>query len=78
MNKYILASSNNNKIREITSQVKTINLLSLSDLGYFDEINETGLTLKDNALIKAQTIYQIYQIDTIADDTGLEVDCLSG
>ena len=78
MNKYILASSNKNKIIEITSQVQTVNLLSLSDIGYFDEINETGLTLKENALLKAQTIYQIYQIDTIADDTGLEVDCLSG
>tara|TARA_B100000902_G_C27135387_1_gene825756 strand:+ start:157 stop:732 length:576 start_codon:yes stop_codon:yes gene_type:complete len=78
MNKYILASSNNNKIREITSQIKTIDLLSLSELNYVDEINETGLTLEENALIKAQTIYQIYKIDTIADDTGLEVDCLSG
>ena len=78
MNKYILASSNNNKIREITSQLKNIDILSLSDLGYFDEIHETGLTLEENALLKSQTIYQIYKIDTIADDTGLEVDCLSG
>ena len=78
MNKYILASSNSNKITEIASQLKNIDILSLSDLGYFDEINETGLTLEENALLKSQTIYQIYKIDTIADDTGLEVDCLSG
>ena len=41
MNKYILATSNNNKILEISSQLNTINLLSLSDVGYFDEIDET-------------------------------------
>ena len=78
MNKYILASSNRNKIREITSQLTNINLLSLSELGYFDDIPETGSTLEENALIKSQTIYQIYNIDTISDDTGLEVDCLLG
>ena len=60
MNKYILASSNNNKITEIASQLKNIDILSLSDLGYFDEINETGLTLEENALLKSQTIYKIY------------------
>ena len=51
MNKYILATSNNNKILEISSQLNTINLLSLSDVGYFDEIDETGLSLEQNALI---------------------------
>ncbi|RPG58835.1 MAG: RdgB/HAM1 family non-canonical purine NTP pyrophosphatase [Flavobacteriales bacterium TMED191] len=78
MNKYILATSNNNKILEISSQLNTVNLLSLSDIGYFDEIDETGLSLEQNALIKSKTIYNKYNIDTISDDTGLEVDCLFG
>jgi len=78
MNKYIFASANKNKILEISKELMNIKLLSLSDIGYFEEIVESGLTLKENALIKSQTIYDKYNIPTISDDTGLEVDALGG
>ena len=78
MNKYILASANKNKYIEIASRLTHIKLLSLVDVGHVDEIIESGMTLKENALIKAKTIYEKYHISSISDDTGLEVHALNG
>tara|TARA_B100001250_G_scaffold405449_1_gene422940 strand:- start:577 stop:1152 length:576 start_codon:yes stop_codon:yes gene_type:complete len=78
MNKLIFASSNNNKILEVSSHLNNIQLLSLADIGYSDSIVESGLTIEENAFIKANTIYSKYQIPCISDDTGLEVDALDG
>ncbi len=78
MNKYIFASSNQNKFLEISQKLSNIELLNLIDLDCHDEIIESGLTLKENALIKSKTIYDKYNIPCIADDTGLEVHALNG
>lgn len=78
MNKYIFASSNQNKLLEISQQLSNIELLSLKDINFNDEIIESGLTLQENALIKSKTIFDKYDIPTIADDTGLEVNALNG
>ena len=78
MNKYILASANKNKYIEIASRLTHVKLLSLVDVGHVDEIIESGMTLKENALIKAKTIYEKYHISSISDDTGLEVYSLNG
>tara|TARA_B100000530_G_C15903393_1_gene466348 strand:+ start:329 stop:904 length:576 start_codon:yes stop_codon:yes gene_type:complete len=78
MNKLIFASSNTNKVLEISSHLKNIQLLSLADIGYYDPIIESGLTIEENAFIKAATIYSKYRIPCISDDTGLEVDALEG
>ena len=53
-------------------------MLSLSDIGCDVDIPETGKTLEENALLKAQYVYDHYQMDVFADDTGLEVDALDG
>ena len=78
MNKYILASSNKHKLLEIKYALPDCHLMSLDALGYHKEIIESGSTLEENALIKARIIFKKYKIDCIADDTGLEVDCLGG
>ena len=78
MNKYIFASFNKNKLLEIDSKIRNIELISLTDMGYSDKIEETGLTLEDNALIKSRTIYKKYSIPCLSDDTGLEVYSLNG
>ena len=78
MHKYIFASFNKNKYMELAACLNHINLISLSDLDHQKEILESGLTLTDNALIKAQTIYNQYQIPSISDDTGLEIHALDG
>ena len=53
-------------------------MLSLNDIGCHADIPETGTTLEENALQKAEYVYSHYHIDCFADDTGLEVDALNG
>ena len=53
-------------------------MLSLQDIGCHEDIPETGETLLDNALMKAQYVYDKYHINCFADDTGLEVEALGG
>ena len=78
MNKYIFATSNQYKFKEVSEKLPNINLLNLSDIGFNDSIIENGRTLEENALIKANVIYKKYNISCISDDTGLEVDALGG
>lgn len=75
----IFASHNENKVSEIRALLPDgIRLLSLNDIGFHDEIEEIGLTLEQNAQIKAETIYKITGKNVFADDTGLFVDALNG
>lgn len=53
-------------------------LISLDDLKFQDEIEETASTLNGNATIKSKTIFDRFQCDCFADDTGLEVEALNG
>ncbi len=78
--KLILASSNAHKVDEIRHilNLPGLEILSLKDIGFGDDIPETGTTLEDNALIKARYIYSRYKCDVFADDTGLEVEALDG
>lgn len=55
-----------------------IELLSLEDLFFSDEIEETAATLQDNALLKARFVAGKFHLDCFADDTGLEVEALNG
>lgn len=72
--KIIFASHNHNKVAEIRKMFpKNIELLSLSDIDYHEDIEEIGATLEENSKIKAETIFKHTGIPTIADDTGLEV-----
>ena len=76
----ILATHNKDKQVELSSELnsKDVNILSLGDFPQIGEIVEDGNTLKENALIKAHTIYSITGLPSISDDTGLEVDALNG
>lgn len=75
----VFASNNQNKIKEIRLLLpKDIALLSLEDIGCFDEIPETSLTIEGNAIQKADYVTQNYGYNCFADDTGLEVDALNG
>ena len=77
--KIVFATNNNHKLSEIRSILgESIEVLSLKDIGCDVDIPETGKTLEENALQKAQYIYDHYHIDCFADDTGLEVDALDG
>ena len=79
MKEIIVASTNQGKIKEIKAMLKDIDIevLSMKDVLELElEIEETGTTFKENALIKAQTIANIVNKPVLADDSGLEVDAL--
>jgi non-canonical purine NTP pyrophosphatase (RdgB/HAM1 family) len=77
--KIVFATNNDHKLSEIRSILgKHFEVVSLKDIGCEKDIPENGQTLKENALIKAQYIYDNYHINCFADDTGLEVEALGG
>jgi XTP/dITP diphosphohydrolase len=76
--KLIFATHNKNKFCEVKSMMPDhIELMSLDDIGCYDDIPETSKTIEGNALIKSRFIKKKYKIDCFADDTGLEVDSLN-
>lgn len=76
--KIIFATSNQHKLREVKLLFpKDVLLVSLADIGFNQEIEETGETIEENAVLKAQTIYNQYKTPVIAEDTGLEVYALN-
>ena len=75
--KLIFASHNENKTAEIRQLLPVgIELLSLNDLNFQEEISETSDTLEGNSALKAAYIYSIFKLPCFADDSGLEVDFL--
>lgn len=77
--KLVFASNNQNKINEIKSMLpKSIELLSLKDIGCIEDIPETAKTIEGNAILKANYITKKYNLPCFADDTGLEVEALNG
>lgn len=75
----IFATNNQHKLEEIQQRVgESFVLKSLSDINCNDDIPETGNTLEANALQKARYIYDKYGKNCFADDTGLEIEALSG
>ena len=82
----VFASNNAHKLDEVRRIMPSdIEVLSLSDIGFEAEIEETGTTLEENSAIKAEAVYQWIldhghcSLDGVfADDTGLEIDALGG
>ena len=71
--KIVFATNNQNKLIEVRKILgNQFKVLSLEDIGCHDDIPEKGQTLEDNALIKAQYVYNKYHVDCFADDTGLD------
>lgn len=77
--KLVFATHNPNKFREIKELLPDhIELLSLTDIDCKEDIPETGDTIDENAMIKADYVRNHYGYDCFADDTGLEVNSLAG
>ncbi len=75
----VFATNNHNKLKEVQALIPShITLLNLKDIGCFEDVPETQLTIKGNAIQKAEYIKEHYGFDCFADDTGLEVDALNG
>jgi XTP/dITP diphosphohydrolase len=85
--KLIFASNNAHKLSEVRRILSPLQVFSLREIGFEDEIAETGTTLEDNSLIKAQAIAEWIKTNCpedwrnvliFADDTGLEIEALNG
>ncbi len=75
----VVASKNPDKVEEIEAVLSGTGLVGevVRDLDWPD-VEETGETLEDNALLKARAVAEVVGLPAIADDTGLEVDALGG
>jgi len=79
MNKIVFATNNIHKLAEIRDILgDKVEVLSLDDIGFNEEIPETADTLEGNAFQKAEMIHQRTGLDCFADDTGLMVEALEG
>jgi len=76
----VLATSNNGKIKEIKSilSISDVEILGLKDLSFIEEIEESGSTFFENALIKAEEVFNAFGIPVLSDDSGICVDFLDG
>ena len=73
--KFVFATNNAHKLEEVTAILgDKIELLSMKDIHCHADIPETADTLEGNALLKARYIFENYNMDCFADDTGLEVE----
>ena len=75
----VLASGNEGKLREFNQLLEPLGL-DVRPQAAFDvpEVEETGLTFVENALLKAREASRVSGLPALADDSGLEVDALSG
>ena len=77
--KLVLASNNFGKLRELRAMLgEQFDVCSMREMGIDVDVEETGETLEENALIKAQALLDLCHCATLADDSGLCVDALGG
>ncbi|MFC1475115.1 XTP/dITP diphosphatase [Candidatus Zixiibacteriota bacterium] len=76
----VLATNNEDKIKEMKNLLDDlpVTILTCNDFLEFPDVEETGSTLEENAILKAKTISEFCELPALADDTGLEVDALNG
>ena len=78
--KFVLASQNKHKLAEMQAILSAhgVEVVLQSDLGLHVDVEETGETFAENALLKARAVMEASGLPAIADDSGLCVDCLNG
>ncbi len=75
--KLVFSTNNEHKLEEVRAKLgKYYQVMSLKDLGDDTDVPETGDTLEENAMIKANYLWNTYHQNCFADDTGLEVEAL--
>jgi XTP/dITP diphosphohydrolase len=79
MQKVVLASNNKGKVRELGQMLASLDIEVLPQAEFdIEDVEETGLTFVENAILKARHAARISGLPAIADDSGLEVDALNG
>ena len=74
----VIASGNAHKIKEIAEIFTQYNVVSQKQMGFNEDVEETGATFMENAIIKATAAAQALDLPVLADDSGLCVDALNG
>ncbi|WP_226526293.1 XTP/dITP diphosphatase [Metabacillus niabensis] len=80
MKNIIIATKNQGKVKEFQAMLAPLgyHVQSLLDFPDSIDVEETGQTFEENSILKAEAISKQYQLITIADDSGLEIDYLNG
>lgn len=78
MEKIVIATGNQNKLKEIRSIFTGFEVFSQTEAGFTADVEETGSTFEENALIKARAVSSALGVIALADDSGLCVDALGG
>lgn len=78
MKKIVAATANAGKLKEIKEILRGVEVASMRELGFDADIEESGSTFLENALIKAHAVASALGLPALADDSGLEVDALGG
>ena len=78
--KIVLATNNPHKVGELTDLLsgEGREIRTLRESGFTGDIVEDGATFEENSYIKARTVSERLSCIAVADDSGLEVDCLGG
>ncbi len=74
----VVATNNKGKLKELGEMLSGFNVLSQQEVGANVDVEETGTTYEENALLKARAVREYTNKYIIADDSGLEVDVLDG
>lgn len=80
MKEVLIATNNEGKKRDFEALFNPfgIHVLTLKDLDTSIDVEETGHTFEENAILKAETVARLLNKTVIADDSGLEIDALDG
>ena len=78
MKKIVLATANQGKLKEFKKILSDFEIISMKQAGFTGEIEETGKTFRENALIKAKAVAKSLNVPALADDSGLCVNALGG
>jgi XTP/dITP diphosphohydrolase len=80
METIVLATNNKHKVNEIRGILSglALRIMTLDDFPGAPQVEETGRTLQENAVLKAEAIFRFTGLPSLADDSGLEVDALKG
>lgn len=76
--KVVAATANAHKLKEMREILNRLELISEREAGFFEEVEETGATFTENALIKARAVCKATGLPALADDSGLCVEALGG
>lgn len=74
----VVATGNMHKLREIAEIFTDFEVVSQKEMGFDEDVEETGVTFAENALIKARAASKALNCIALADDSGLCVDALGG